>query len=51
MATGDIVLLAVAIAVLLLVVVTVSKALRVVPQQRMDVVERLGRYHRTLRRD
>jgi regulator of protease activity HflC (stomatin/prohibitin superfamily) len=38
-----------AVGVLILVVVTISKALRVVPQQRMDVVERLGRYHRTLR--
>jgi regulator of protease activity HflC (stomatin/prohibitin superfamily) len=47
--TGDVVLLVVAGAVLLLVVVTISKTLRVVPQQRMDVVERLGRYQRTLK--
>ena len=33
----------------LLVVVTLVKAVRVVPQQRMDVVERLGRYQRTLK--
>ena len=33
----------------LIVVVTLSRAVRVVPQQRMDVVERLGRYHRTLK--
>jgi regulator of protease activity HflC (stomatin/prohibitin superfamily) len=32
----------------ILVVVTLARAVRVVPQQRMDVVERLGRYHRTL---
>ena len=42
-------LLILALGVLLLVIVTVSRALRVVPQQRMDVVERLGRYHRTLK--
>jgi regulator of protease activity HflC (stomatin/prohibitin superfamily) len=33
----------------LIVIVTLSRAVRVVPQQRMDVVERLGRYHRTLK--
>ena len=33
----------------LIVVVTLSRAVRVVPQQRMDVVERLGRYQRTLK--
>jgi regulator of protease activity HflC (stomatin/prohibitin superfamily) len=33
----------------LVVVVTLLRAVRVVPQQRMDVVERLGRYHRTLK--
>jgi len=33
----------------LIVVVTMMRAVRVVPQQRMDVVERLGRYHRTLK--
>jgi regulator of protease activity HflC (stomatin/prohibitin superfamily) len=32
----------------LVVVVTMARAVRIVPQQRMDVVERLGRYHRTL---
>ena len=45
----DVFLLVLAIGLVLLVVVTVSKALRVVPQQRMDVVERLGRYQRTLK--
>jgi regulator of protease activity HflC (stomatin/prohibitin superfamily) len=38
-----------ALGVLILVAISVSRALRVVPQQRMDVVERLGRYQRTLR--
>ena len=49
MEAGQVFLLALALGVLVLVVVTISKALRVVPQQRMDVVERLGKYHRTLR--
>ena len=30
------------------VVITVAKSIRTVPQQRMDVVERLGKYKRTL---
>jgi regulator of protease activity HflC (stomatin/prohibitin superfamily) len=38
-----------ALGVLIVVAISVSRALRVVPQQRMDVVERLGRYQRTLR--
>jgi len=46
---GDAFLLVLAAGILLLVVVTFSKSIRVVPQQRMDVVERLGRYQRTLR--
>jgi regulator of protease activity HflC (stomatin/prohibitin superfamily) len=33
----------------LIVIVVLKQAVRVVPQQRMDVVERLGRYQRTLR--
>jgi regulator of protease activity HflC (stomatin/prohibitin superfamily) len=33
----------------LIVIVTMMRAVRVVPQQRMDVVERLGRYQRTLK--
>jgi regulator of protease activity HflC (stomatin/prohibitin superfamily) len=41
--------LVLALGVVLLVIVSISKALRVVPQQRMDVVERLGRYQRTLK--
>ena len=34
--------------VALLVVITLIKAVKIVPQQRMDVVERLGRYRTTL---
>jgi len=36
-------------AVALIIVITLIRAVRIVPQQRMDVVERLGRYQRTLR--
>ena len=32
----------------LFLLITLFRSVRVVPQQRMDVVERLGRYHRTL---
>jgi regulator of protease activity HflC (stomatin/prohibitin superfamily) len=45
----DIFLLALGAGLALVVVVTLSRAVRVVPQQRMDVVERLGKYHRTLK--
>src|SRR5262249_17846314 len=38
-----------AIAAMLLVVVGFAKTVKIVPQQRMDVVERLGRYDRTLK--
>lgn len=38
-----------AIFVIIFVIVGLFKLVRVVPQQRMDVVERLGRYHRTLK--
>ena len=31
-----------------IVVVVLARSVRQVPQQRMDVVERLGKYHRTL---
>jgi regulator of protease activity HflC (stomatin/prohibitin superfamily) len=43
-----IILVIVAAFVALWVVVTLYKAVRIVPQQRMDVVERLGKYQRTL---
>ena len=33
----------------LIAIVALARSVRVVPQQRMDVVERLGRYQRTLR--
>ncbi|MBM7489698.1 regulator of protease activity HflC (stomatin/prohibitin superfamily) [Micromonospora luteifusca] len=36
------------IAVALIAVITLAKAVRIVPQQRQDVVERLGKYKRTL---
>jgi regulator of protease activity HflC (stomatin/prohibitin superfamily) len=39
----------IAVAVALVVIVTLVRSVRVVPQQRMDVVERLGKYHRTLK--
>jgi regulator of protease activity HflC (stomatin/prohibitin superfamily) len=44
----EVVLLLVVAAIALLVVATLGKAVRIVPQQRMDVVERFGRYRRTL---
>src|SRR4051794_24964846 len=37
------------IVIVVLAVVTLLRSVRVVPQQRMDVVERLGRYKRTLK--
>ena len=40
---------AVIIGVALVVVITLIRSVRIVPQQRMDVVERLGRYQRTLK--
>jgi len=43
-----VILFVVAAFVVLFVMVTLIRAVRIVPQQRMDVVERLGRYHRTL---
>jgi len=44
----SVLLLVVVAFVVLFVVITLIRSVRVVPQQRMDVVERLGRYHRTL---
>jgi len=38
-----------AAAIAIIIVITLVRAVRVVPQQRMDVVERLGRYQRTLK--
>ena len=48
MSAVDIFLLVVGVFVALFVVITLVRSVRVVPQQRMDVVERLGKYHRTL---
>ncbi|WP_369076787.1 SPFH domain-containing protein, partial [Paractinoplanes rishiriensis] len=44
----DVVIGVVVAVVLLTAVVTLLKTVRIVPQQRMDVVERLGRYKKTL---
>jgi len=44
---GEILLLFVA-GIVFVFVVVLARSIRVVPQQRMDVLERLGRYHRTL---
>src|SRR3954454_10739659 len=37
------------IVIVVFAIVTLLRSIRIVPQQRMDVVERLGRYHRTLK--
>ncbi|WP_229073592.1 SPFH domain-containing protein [Actinoplanes sp. DH11] len=42
------ILLVLVIAIAVLAVTTLVKSVRIVPQQRMDVVERLGKYKRTL---
>jgi len=44
----EVILLGIVGLVVLFVVITLVRSVRVVPQQRMDVVERLGKYHRTL---
>jgi regulator of protease activity HflC (stomatin/prohibitin superfamily) len=46
---GEVILLGIAAVVALFVVVVLLRSVRVVPQQRMDVVERLGKYQRTLK--
>src|SRR5918999_163123 len=45
---GEVILLVFVLGLALLLLVTVMRSVRVVPQQRMYVVERLGRYQRTL---
>jgi regulator of protease activity HflC (stomatin/prohibitin superfamily) len=45
----DVFLIALAVGLALMVMVLLSRAIRIVPQQRMDVIERLGRYHKTLK--
>ena len=46
---SDLFLIVLALGLALIVVVLLSRSIRIVPQQRMDVIERLGRYHKTLR--
>ncbi|GAA1792678.1 SPFH domain-containing protein [Luedemannella flava] len=48
MGGGEIIVFLIAAAIILLVVITLAKSVRVVPQQQMNVVERLGKYQRTL---
>jgi len=38
----------VALVIIIIVLITIAKAVRIVPQARTGIVERLGRYHRTL---
>lgn len=45
---GTIVLWIVLVAILIFVIVTLAKAIRIIPQAYSGVVERLGRYHKTL---
>lgn len=45
---GTIVLWVVLLAILIFVIVTLAKAIRIIPQAYSGVVERLGRYHKTL---
>ncbi|MGN6245659.1 MAG: SPFH domain-containing protein [Motilibacteraceae bacterium] len=40
--------LVVAVAIVLIVLVTLARTVRIIPQARAGIVERLGRYHRTL---
>ena len=40
--------LIVLVVVALVVLITLSRGIRIVPQARAGIVERLGRYHRTL---
>ena len=43
------IVIAIVVAAIVLVIIAFYRLVRIVPQQRMDVVERLGRYHRTLK--
>jgi regulator of protease activity HflC (stomatin/prohibitin superfamily) len=45
---AEIVGIVVALVVVFWLIITVARSVRIVPQQRMDIVERLGRYSRTL---
>ncbi|BEL08828.1 SPFH domain-containing protein [Actinoplanes sichuanensis] len=44
----EVVLAVLGIAIVMFAVITLAKSVRIIPQQRMDVVERLGKYQRTL---
>jgi regulator of protease activity HflC (stomatin/prohibitin superfamily) len=44
----DVVIGVLIFAIALIAIITVARSVRIVPQQRMDVVERLGKYKRTL---
>jgi regulator of protease activity HflC (stomatin/prohibitin superfamily) len=46
---GEAILLGIAVVAAIIVIVVLLRSVRVVPQQRMDVVERLGKYQRTLK--
>jgi regulator of protease activity HflC (stomatin/prohibitin superfamily) len=46
---GNVFLIVLAIGLAVVVMVLMSRAIRIVPQQRMDVIERLGRYQKTLK--
>ena len=48
METGTVVGAVIALVIVILVIVTIAKSVRIVPQARAGIVERLGRYHRTL---
>jgi regulator of protease activity HflC (stomatin/prohibitin superfamily) len=48
MGGAEIIGIVVAAVILIWLMVTVARSVRIVPQQRMDIVERLGRYNRTL---
>jgi regulator of protease activity HflC (stomatin/prohibitin superfamily) len=45
---GTVVLIVVIVALIIFVIVTLFKAIRIIPQATAGVVERLGRYHKTL---
>ncbi len=48
MEIGSLVAVVIALVIVLFVIVTLAKAVRIVPQARAGIVERLGRYSRTL---
>ena len=48
METGTVVSLVIALIVVIVVLVTLAKTIRIIPQARAGIVERLGRYDRTL---